>query len=53
MNNNRIETQVETVQILYERDVENNNLWQPIEGDAIRTLREKGSPSRIDDKNGR
>lgn len=50
MNNNRIKTEIETVQILHEGDVENNSLWQPIEGDAIKTLRENGSPSRIDEQ---
>lgn len=50
MNNNRIEAQIETVQILYEGDGKNNSLWQPAEGDATRTLREKGSPSRIDEQ---
>ena len=48
MNNKNVASQTETVEILREMDTETNNLWQPFEGNATKTLGDKVSSDRID-----
>ena len=48
MNNSNTTAQAETVEIIREVDTPANSLWQPIEGNATKTLGEKISPDRID-----
>ena len=48
MNNRDTIAQVETVEIIREEGTMTNSLWQPIEGNATRTLGDKISPNRID-----
>ena len=47
MNKGKTAFQVETVEIIREKNIQIDSVWQPIEGTAIRTLKEQISPSRV------
>ena len=47
MNKGKTAFQVETVEIIREKNTQIDSVWQPIEGTAIRTLKEQISPSRV------
>ena len=47
MNKGKTAFQVETVEIIREKNIQTDSAWQPIEGTAIRTLKEQISPSRV------
>ncbi len=50
MDYDSITPNIDTVEIIKEVDAEPKGRWQPIEGDTTRTLRENGSPRRIDEQ---